>query len=64
MTWIRDRLGPDRLSERRTCRVLGQPRSTQRRVREVPEQDAKLVVRMVELLIEYTEPPMPVGGQT
>ena len=36
MTWIRDRLGPDRLSERRACRVLGQPRSTQRRVREAP----------------------------
>ena len=53
MTWIRDRLGPDRLSERRACRVLGQPRSTQRRVREAPEQEAKLVVRMVELASEY-----------
>jgi hypothetical protein len=26
---VRRRLGPKRVSERRACRVLGQPRSTQ-----------------------------------
>ena len=53
MVWVQDRWGPGRVSERRACRVLGQPRSTQRRVREAPEQDAKLVVRMVELASQY-----------
>ena len=27
---MRTRLGPERISERRACRVLGQPRNTQR----------------------------------
>ena len=27
---MRTRLGPERVSERRACRVLGQPRNTQR----------------------------------
>ncbi len=53
MIWARERLGPDRVSERRACQVLGQPRSTQRRVREIPEEEARLVARMMELASEY-----------
>ncbi len=53
MTWVRERWGPGRVSERRACRVLGQARSTQRRVREAPDEEARLVVRMVELASEY-----------
>jgi putative transposase len=32
---------------------LNQPRSTQRRVRHVPEDEARLVRRMVELASDY-----------
>jgi len=53
VVWVRGRLGPERVSERRACRVLGQPRSTQRRLREIPKEEAKLVARMVELASEY-----------
>ena len=53
MVWVRDRWGPGRVSERRACRVLGQARSTQRRVREAPDEEAKLVIREVELASEY-----------
>ena len=53
MNYVRERLGKERVSERRACRVLRQPRSTQRRVREIPEQEARLVARMVELASEY-----------
>ena len=53
MVWVQDRWGPGHVSERRACRVLGQPRSTQRRVRQAPDEEAKLVVRMVELASEY-----------
>ena len=55
VVWVRDRWGPGRVSERRACRVLGQARSTQRRVRQAPDEEAKLVVRMVELASEYAE---------
>ena len=53
MTWVRERWGLGRVSERRACRVVGQPRSTQLKVREVPDEEARLVVRMVELANEY-----------
>jgi putative transposase len=46
-------LGPDRVSQRRACRVLGQCRSTQRRAPAVPDDEPRLVARMVELASEY-----------
>ncbi len=48
--WVRERLGAERVSERRACQVLGQVRSTQRRERQIPDDEARLVARMVELL--------------
>ncbi len=41
------------VSERRACRVLGQPRSTQRRQPYVPDDEPALVKRMVELATQY-----------
>ena len=41
------------MSERRACKVLGQPRSTQRRVRHVPSDEPRLVRRIVQLASEY-----------
>jgi putative transposase len=46
-------LGPDRVSQRRACQVLGQPRSTQRREPTVPDDEPRLVKRMVELACQY-----------
>ena len=46
-------LGPDRVSQRRACQVLGQCRSTQRRGPAVPDDEPRLVERMVELACEY-----------
>ena len=51
--WVRERLGAERVSERRACPVLGQVRSTQRRERQVPDDEARLVARMVELATQY-----------
>ena len=51
--WVRERLGAERVSERRACQVLGQVRSTQRRERPIPDDKARLVVRMVELATQY-----------
>ena len=53
MVWVRERFGPERVSERRACRVLGQIRTTQRRVRQIPKEEAQLVTRMVELASQY-----------
>jgi len=50
---VRSVLGRDRVSERRACRVLGQPRSTQRREAVVPDDEPALVRRMVELATAY-----------
>ena len=50
---VRDTLGRDRVSERRACQVLGQPRSTQRRAAVVPDDEPALVRRMVELATQY-----------
>jgi len=46
-------LGQEVVSERRVCRVLGQPRSTQRRQRTVPDKEKLLVSRMVQLATQY-----------
>ena len=53
MVWVRERLGAERVSERRVCRVLGQARSTQRRDRHIPDDEARLVVEMVRLATQY-----------
>jgi len=50
---VRSVLGPDRVSQRRACRVLGQARSTQRRAAVVPGDEPRLVERMVALAREY-----------
>ena len=41
------------VSERRACRVLGQPRSTQRRTPYVPHDEPRLIERIVELASQY-----------
>ena len=41
------------VSERRACRVLRQPRTTQRRQLHVPGDEPKLVARIVELACQY-----------
>jgi putative transposase len=46
-------LGPDRVSQRRACKALGQYRSTQRRRPHVPDDEPRLVERMVALAGEY-----------
>lgn len=53
MEYVRDALGRDRVSERRACRVLGQPRATQRRRAHVPDDEPALVRRMVALATQY-----------
>jgi len=53
VVWVRERLGAERVSERRACRVLGQARSTQRRERHIPDDEARLVAEMVELATQY-----------
>ncbi len=50
MIRVRQRLD---VSQRRACRVLGQPRSTQRRQPHVPGDEARLVTRMEELASQY-----------
>jgi transposase InsO family protein len=41
------------VSERRACRVIGQPRSTQRREGRTPEDEAALVADMIALARQY-----------
>ena len=43
---VRRRLGPKRVSERRICRVLQQPRGTQRYVKRRPADDKQLLAEM------------------
>jgi len=50
---VREALSPEVVSERRACRVLGQPRSTQRCQPVVPDEEKLLVGRMVELATQY-----------
>ncbi|QDT45220.1 IS2 transposase TnpB [Gimesia alba] len=53
VSYVRNTLGPDIVSERRACRVLGQPRSTQRREPYIPDDEPRLVKRMIELATQY-----------
>ena len=41
------------VSERRACRVLGQPRATQRRLVVVRDDEAALTRAIIELASEY-----------
>jgi putative transposase len=41
------------VSERRACQVLDQPRSTQRRSKQIPSDEPRLVRRMVQLASDY-----------
>jgi putative transposase len=41
------------VSERKVCRSLGQPRSTQRREPKVPDDEPRLVEEMVALATQY-----------
>ena len=41
------------VSERRACRVLHQPRSTQRRMVNIPDDERRLIERMVDLATRY-----------
>jgi len=50
---VREVLGEEAVSERRACRVLDQPRSTQRRQPVVADDEARLCARIVELASEY-----------
>jgi putative transposase len=47
---VREQLG---ISERRACRVLGQPRSTQRRVPQTPDDEAALTADIIALAKQY-----------
>ena len=50
---MRETLGPERVSERRACAVLSQPRSNQRREPEIADDEARLVERMTALARRY-----------
>ena len=50
---VRDTLGRDHISERRAYRVLGQPRSRQRRTRHVPQDEPRFVRRIIDLATRY-----------
>ena len=41
------------ISERRACQVIGQPRSTQRYDKQVPDDEKLLRQRIIELASEY-----------
>lgn len=49
ITEVRRRLGPNRISERRACRVLGQARSTQRYASPRPSDEVQLLQEMRRL---------------
>ena len=53
MVYVREILGPQVVSERRACEVLGHARSTQRRKRVVADDEARLRARIVELAEQY-----------
>jgi putative transposase len=53
VTHVREALGRNHVSERRACKVLDQPRSTQRRVKQVPSDEPRLIRRMVQLASDY-----------
>jgi len=49
---VRRRLGPDKISERRACKVLGQPRGTQRYSKRRAADEAKLLARIFHPFID------------
>jgi hypothetical protein len=53
VNFVRDSLGRYRVSERRACRVLNQPRSTQRRKRFVPNDEPRLVREIIKLASQF-----------
>lgn len=53
MVYVRNSLGVTEVSERRVCRVLGQPRTTQRRQEHVPDDEPCLVRNLVQLATQY-----------
>lgn len=53
MEYVRERLGKDKASERRVCRVLGQSRSTQRHQGIIPEDESRLTTRITQLASLY-----------
>ena len=50
---VRHSLGPEKVSERRVCRVLGQGRSTQRYAPKVQDDELPLVAAIVMLACQY-----------
>jgi putative transposase len=50
---VRSVLGHEQLSERRACRVLGQCRTTQRRVPQQPDDEPRLVKEIIDLATQY-----------
>jgi len=50
---VRRRLGEEEVSERRACRALGQPRSTQRYRPKRPDMDRRLLSEMRGLAESY-----------
>ena len=59
MQYVRNSLGIDRVSQRRACRVLGQPRATQRRQAHVPE-DEPTTLPVSWFDFEFEEQPLSV----
>ena len=50
---VRCRLGHDKISERRACRALNQPRSTQRYPAKRPDMDRQLITELRRLVESY-----------
>ncbi len=61
---VRRKLGPDKVSERRACRVLGQPRTTQRYQRRRPADERKLLTEMRRIAHRKTRYGSPRVHQT
>ena len=53
---VRGRLGHDQVSERRACRALGQPRSTQRYRPKRPDADQRLIGELRRLVAATITP--------
>ncbi len=53
MEKVRRRLGPEKISERRACRALGQPRSTQRYRPKKLDADRRLIAELRRLVEAY-----------
>ena len=50
---VRRRLGHDKVSQRRACKALGQPRSSQRYQAKQPDMDRRLIAEMRRLSESY-----------